>query len=52
MTEGEQFAIAMGLNDTDMQAAINQAMQELEEDGTLKEIYEYWFGADSEEAAE
>lgn len=45
MTEGEQFAIAMGLNDTDMQAAINQAMQELEEDGTLKEIYEYWFGA-------
>lgn len=52
MTEGEQFAIAMGLNDTDMQAAINQAMQELEEDGTLKEIYEYWFGADSEETAE
>ena len=52
MTEGEQFAIAMGLNDTDMQAAINQAMQELEEDGTLMEIYEYWFGADSEETAE
>ena len=52
MTEGEQFAIAMGLNDTDMQAAINQAMQELEEDGTLKEIYEYWFGAESEETAE
>ena len=52
MTEGEQFAIAMGLNDTDMQAAINKAMAELEEDGTLKEIYEYWFGADSEETAE
>ena len=52
MTEGEQFAIAMGLNDTDMQAAINKAMAELEEDGTLKEIYEYWFGADAEETAE
>ena len=52
MTEGEQFAIAMGLNDTDMQAAINKAMAELEEDGTLKEIYEYWFGAESEETAE
>lgn len=35
-----------------MQAAINKAMAELEEDGTLKEIYEYWFGADAEESAE
>ena len=32
--------------------AEKEVMQELEEDGTLKEIYEYWFGADSEETAE
>lgn len=51
-TEPEQFAIAMGLNDTDMQAAINKAMAELAEEGYLDEVFEYWFGADSEDAAE
>ena len=27
-------------------------IRDREEDGTLKEIYEYWFGADAEETAE
>lgn len=46
--EPEQFAIAIDLNDTAMQTAINEAMAELEAEGYLAETFEYWFGAEEE----
>lgn len=47
-SEPEQFAIAIGLEDVAMQAAIDKAMAELEAEGYLAETYEYWFGAEEE----
>lgn len=43
--EPEQFGVAMGMENTALQAAINQALAEMEADGFIDEIYDYWFGA-------
>lgn len=43
--EPEQFGVAMGMNNTALQKAINQALAQMEEDGFIAEIYDYWFGA-------
>ena len=48
-SEPEQFAIAMGLDATALQTAINQAMTFLDEDGVLAETFDYWFGAEEVE---
>ena len=44
-SEPEQFGIAMSPENTGLQAAINQALKELESEGFIKETYDYWFGA-------
>ena len=46
--EAEQFGIAMGKENTALQAAINQALAELEEEGYIQETYDYWFGTVAE----
>ena len=46
--EAEQFGIAMGKENAALQAAINQALAELEEEGYIQETYDYWFGAAAE----
>jgi len=43
--EAEEFGIAVGKNNTELQAAINKALAELEAEGFIKETYNYWFGA-------
>ncbi len=48
-SEPEQFAIAMGLDATALQAAINQAMTEMEDEGVIAETFDYWFGAEDAE---
>ncbi|MCR5119065.1 MAG: transporter substrate-binding domain-containing protein [Lachnospiraceae bacterium] len=47
-SEPEQFGIAMAPENTALQAAVNQALKELEEEGFIKETYDYWFGAAAE----
>lgn len=47
-TEEEQFGIAMGLNNSALQAAINEALAELEAEGYIADTYAYWFGTVSE----
>lgn len=47
-SEAEQFGVAMGLENEALQTAINQALVELEEEGTIDEILNYWFGGDAE----
>ncbi len=44
-SEPEQFGIAMAPGNEGLQAAINQALKELEDEGFIKETYDYWFGA-------
>ncbi|HPF86661.1 MAG TPA: transporter substrate-binding domain-containing protein [Candidatus Limiplasma sp.] len=44
-SEPEQFGVAMGLENTALQAAINQAIAELTEEGFFDELTAYWFGA-------
>ncbi len=46
--EAEQFGIAIGLDNAPLQAAINQALKELEAEGFIQETYNYWFGAAAE----
>lgn len=46
--ESEQMGIAMGLENTALQKAINEALAELEEEGFIDEAYEYWFGSSAE----
>ncbi|SDB05688.1 transporter substrate-binding domain-containing protein [Eubacterium oxidoreducens] len=46
--EAEVFGIAMGINNTKLQAAINQALADMEADGWLEETRNYWFGDDTE----
>ncbi|MGN0156223.1 MAG: transporter substrate-binding domain-containing protein [Lachnospiraceae bacterium] len=48
MNEPEQFGIAMGLDNTALQAAINEALAQLEAEGYIEETYSYWFGAGEE----
>lgn len=44
-SEPEEFGIAMGKEDTALQTAVNQAMDELKEEGFFEETANYWFGA-------
>ena len=44
-TSPEQFGIAMGKQDTQLQTAVNNALAELKSDGTLDDIYKKWFGS-------
>jgi len=44
-SEPEQFGIAMGLDNVELQTAINAAIAQLTEEGFFEEITEYWFGA-------
>lgn len=43
--EPESFGIAIGKDNEALQTAINEALAEMEADGTIDEIYEYWFGS-------
>ena len=43
--EPEQFGIAMGLKNTALKSAIDEALAQMEEDGFIKETYDYWFGS-------
>ncbi|WP_066634804.1 transporter substrate-binding domain-containing protein [Desulfolucanica intricata] len=42
----EPFGIGIRKEDTDLKAAIDQALLEMQEDGTMKNISEKWFGED------
>lgn len=42
----EPYAIGIRKEDKDLKAAIDQALQEMKEDGTLSEISRQWFGDD------
>ena len=42
---GEQYGIAVSKDNPNLTAAINDAIAELQEDGTFAEIEEKWFGA-------
>ncbi len=44
-SEPEQFGIAMGLENTALQAAINEALAQMEADGFIQDTYDYWFGS-------
>lgn len=44
-TEPEEFGIAMGLNNTSLQTAVNAALAAMEADGFIRETYDYWFGS-------
>ena len=44
-SEPEQFGVAMALDNTPLQAAINTAIAELTDEGFFTENVEYWFGA-------
>lgn len=43
--EPEQFGVAMGKDNTALQAAINEAIAQLTEEGFFKQSIEHWFGA-------
>ncbi len=43
--EPEQFGVAMGLENTALQSAINEAIAQLTEEGFFEENVAYWFGA-------
>ncbi|MBE5927866.1 MAG: amino acid ABC transporter substrate-binding protein [Lachnospiraceae bacterium] len=43
--EPEEFGIAVGLENTPLQVAINEAMAQLEEEGYFEEAAAYWFGS-------
>ena len=42
---GEQYGIAVSKDNPNLTAAIDQAIADLQEDGTFAEIEEKWFGA-------
>ena len=44
-SEPEQFGVAMGMGNTALQAAINEAIAQLTEEGFFEENIAYWFGA-------
>lgn len=44
-TSPEQFGIAVGKNDTELQSALDKILDELEEEGFLKDNYAKWFGS-------
>ena len=43
---GEQYGIAVNKNNPGLTEAINGALAELEEDGTIAELEVKWFGAE------
>lgn len=43
-SEAEEFGIAMGLENTALQTAVNDALAAMEADGFIQETYDYWFG--------
>jgi ABC-type amino acid transport substrate-binding protein len=45
-SEPEVFAVAMGINNTELQTAINGAMAKLTEEGFFEENTAYWFGGE------
>ena len=47
-SEPEQFGIAVGLNNTPLQTAINEALAQMEADGFIQDTYDYWFGSNEE----
>lgn len=47
-SEPEQFGIAMGLENTALQTAINEALAQMEEEGFIQDTYDYWFGSTEE----
>jgi len=44
-SEPEQFGVAMALDNTELQAAINEAIAELTDEGFFVDNVEFWFGA-------
>ena len=46
-SEPEQFGIAMGLGNTALQTAINEALAQMEAEGFIADTYDYWFGSGS-----
>jgi polar amino acid transport system substrate-binding protein len=44
-SEPEYFGVAMGMKNTALQAAINEAIAQLTAEGFIDENYKYWFGA-------
>lgn len=44
-TSPEQFGIAVGKKDTELQSALDKILDELEEEGFLKDNYAKWFGS-------
>ena len=48
-TAPEQFGIAMSKDNTQLQKAIDDAITEMKEDGTLDDIYQKWFAVPGEE---
>lgn len=44
-SEPEQFGVAMGLQNTALQTAINEAIKQLSQEGFFEENVEFWFGA-------
>lgn len=44
-SEPEQFGVAMGLENTGLQAAINEAIAQLTAEGFFEENVDFWFGA-------
>ncbi len=44
-SEPEQFGVAMGKDNTELQTAINEAIAQLTEEGFFEKNIEYWFGA-------
>lgn len=41
--EPEQFGIAMGKKNKELQKAINAALADMEKEGVIKDSYDYWF---------
>jgi ABC-type amino acid transport substrate-binding protein len=44
-SEPEQFGVAMGLENTGLQTAVNEAITQLTDEGFFEENIAYWFGA-------
>ncbi len=42
-SEAEEFAIAIGMENQALQTAINEALEDMEEEGVIKEIFDHWF---------
>lgn len=43
---GEQYGMAVSKDDPGLKDAINKALKEMQDDGTMKSLKEKWFGAD------